>query len=133
MKEKKFKITVTETQLLAINEALDTYSRICCGQLDEWSIWERLEEVVKKDKSFYRDVDVSAYKDNIRQVKRRYLGEGAGYNASPFVGNCYQMYKTFRHHLHKESGRTDWCTDSSPDILPSGTEPRPTIKTIKTI
>ena len=36
---KKYQITLTETQLGVINEALDTYSRICCGQLDETDIY----------------------------------------------------------------------------------------------
>ena len=129
---KKYQITLTETQLATINEALDTYSRICCGQLDEYNIWNRFKEVVKEHPDFYAGVDVWEFRGAIQDIQRQFIsGRGTGYNLTLFIGNCYQMYKTFRHHLYKESGDTDWCTDSSPDILPSGTEPRPKIITIE--
>ena len=128
---KKYQIELTETQLKTINEALDTYSRICCGQLDEYNIWEQFNEAVKKHPDFYAGVDVWGFRDAIQDVQRQFIGgRGAGYNLTPFVGNCYQMYKSFRHHLYKEHGETYWCTDADPNILPSGTEPRPKIITL---
>lgn len=130
---KKYQITLTETQLVTINEALDTYSRMCCGQLEESNLWMNIEDTFKTHPDFYKGIDINEFKVDIIAAQRKHIGgRGASYNATPFIGNCYQMYKTFRHHLYKEHKRTDIGVDGDSFILPSGTEPKPKIVTINT-
>ena len=84
-------------------------------------------------KQCYNDIlKPELYHELLQHYDTQFIEDVAGYNLTPFVGNCYQMYKAFRHHLYKESGSNSWCTDADPNILPSGTEPRPEIVTINT-
>jgi len=133
--EKKYKIELTEKQLDVMQEALESFSRGICGQLDYSIFTKSLKWRLKKDNSDYgknsREIDQA-----INTIKRLVFelepnssyGIGMSKNITP---NCekpipeadiaYEMYKMINYKWQQDSKKngtkTGWTVHDSPPLI----------------
>ena len=116
---KKYKIELTEEQMILVSNCLEDISRFASGQ---WEMRFTIEEMVKGldfDESIKRRNDTE---DLLNKVKRILLPStpdngSKGYNGSDFIGNTYQIYRTILHCLAVEN---NWDNVYSSPALESG-------------
>lgn len=119
---RKFNVELTEEQLSLVARCLEDVCRFACGQV---KLQNTVEEIVKKQHSSVdKQIDVRDEAQEKLQELRSVLfpnlhpNSSYGYNANPFIGNTYQIYRTMKHHLLKDT--KEWNVYHSP-ALPSGT------------
>ena len=116
---KKYKIELTEEQMILVSNCLEDVSRFASGQ---WEMRFTVQEMVKGldfDESIKRRDDTE---DLLNKVKRILLPStpdngSKGYNGSDFIGNTYQIYRTILHCLAVEN---NWDNVYSSPALESG-------------
>lgn len=120
-KEKRYKLEVSEEQLRVIAQALEDVSRISSGQLTMAKVFGgTLHENYKDDfETFLKqrtilDRQLEAIKATIRPNLA--VNASYGYNATEYIGNTYQLYRTMFREINRGNGNV---YDSEP--LPSGT------------
>jgi hypothetical protein len=116
---KKYKIELSEEQMLLIAKCLEDVSRFASGQ---WEMQNTIEEMVKglpfNEQINRRD----EAEELLRQTKKVLLPEMSDnsfkrYNGTEFIGNTYQIYRTILHQLAKEN---NWNNVYSSPCLLSG-------------
>jgi len=116
---KKYRIELSEEQIMLIARCLEDVSRFASGQLE---MRYTIEEIVKElpfDEQIERR---KLAEEHLNQVKRVLLPEmpdngSKGYNGNDFIGNTYQIYRTI---LHQIAIDYDWNNVYSSPALPSG-------------
>ncbi len=102
-----------------ITQCLEDVSRFASGQ---WEMRNTIEHIIK-DLPFEEQMKRrDEAEELLRQTKRVLLPEMAdyssrGYNATDFVGNTYQIYRTILHQFAKDK---NWDNVYSSSTLPSG-------------
>lgn len=116
---KKYKIELSEEQMLLVAKCLEDISRFASGQ---WEIIYTIEEMLRGlpfDEQMKRRDEVD---ELLNQAKRILLpnlsdNQSKSYNGSYFIGNTYQIYRTILHQLAKDN---NWNNVYSSPALPSG-------------
>ena len=108
---KKYKIELTEEQMILVSNCLEDVSRFASGQ---WEMRFTVQEMVKGR--------INDTEDLLNKVKRILLPStpdngSKGYNGSDFIGNTYQIYRTILHCLAVEN---NWDNVYSSSALESG-------------
>lgn len=117
---KKYKIELSEEQMILVSFCLEDVSRFASGQWEmRYTIQEMLRGLSFEEQMKRRD----EVEELLKQVKRILLpnlpdNTSKGYNGSEFIGNTYQIYRTILHQLAKDN---DWNNVYSSSALPSGT------------
>jgi hypothetical protein len=117
---KKYKIELTEEQMLLVARCLEDISRFASGQCEFRYL---MEEMLSKFKPFEEQMskrdEVEAFLKQIRKVLFPDLHDNAsyGYNGSEFIGNIYQIYRTILYHVTINNNRNNVY---SYPALPSG-------------
>ena len=117
---KKYKIELTEEQMLLVANCLEDVSRFASGQ---WEMRFTIEEMVRGlefDEGMQR---IKKSQDLLNEVKKVLLPElsdnqSKSYNGTEFIGNTYQIYRTILHHIAIEN---NWDNVYSSPALDSGT------------
>lgn len=118
-KSKKYKIELSEQQIILISNCLEDASRFAAGQSEmRYLIEEMLKEFPFEIQMEKRD----EVEKLLKQVKNILLPElpnntYKGYNGSDFIGNTYQIYRSI---LHKLAIDNNWNNVYSSSALPSG-------------
>lgn len=100
---KKYQITLNESQLHSIVEALDQYARLSCMQFNEAMLWTRIEEVQHKYRKAISPEQMEMLKEEIEAIKAKYIGGyGASWNASEFVKELFYIRGSLTPILCKE-------------------------------
>jgi hypothetical protein len=102
---KKYKIELTEEQMILVANCLEDISRFASGQ---WEMRFTIEEMVRGlefDEAINRK---RKSEELLNQVKNILLPDtpdnsSKSYNGSDFIGNTYQIYRTILHHLAVEN------------------------------
>ncbi len=116
---KKYKIELTEEQMMLIASCIEDISRFASGQCEiNHTIQEMLTNLPFDEQIKKRD----EVEELLRQVKRILLPDlpdnaSKGYNGTEFIGNTYQIYRSI---LHKLSVDNNWNNVYSSITLPSG-------------
>ena len=116
---KKYKIELTEEQMLLIANCLEDVSRFASGQ---WEMKYTIEQMVKDLPIEEQIKRCDEAEELLRQTKRVLLPEmfdnaSKKYNATNFIGNTYQIYRTI---LHQIAIDNNWDNVYSYAALPSG-------------
>jgi hypothetical protein len=115
----KYKIELSKEQMIIIAQSLEDISRFASGQWEmRYTIEEMLRGLPFEEQMKKRD-EVG---ELLRQTKRVLLPEipdnaSKNYNATEFIGNTYQIYRTILHQLAKDE---KWNNVYSYPALPSG-------------
>jgi len=117
---KKYKIELTEEQMLLVANCLEDISRFASGQ---WEMRFTIEEMVRGlefDEAINRK---RKSEELLNEVKRVLLpstpnNASKSYNGSDFIGNTYQIYRTILHCIAVEN---NWDNVYSSPALESGT------------
>lgn len=118
-----YKLTVSKEQLKVIEKALDFYSRIGCGQLEEAALPEFLSYVSPEDLGILRQVlyDLKPFACGLNSGHYGPLHE----TINEKFKIAYDMHKLFRHHLAWEEnpkGGIEVCYDN-PYLLHTSKQP----------
>jgi hypothetical protein len=117
---KKYKIELSEEQMVLIANCLEDLSRFSAGQCElRYTIEEMLRGLPFEEQMKRRD----EVEELLRQLKRILLpdmGDNAskGYNSTKFIGNTYQIYRTILYRLAVDN---NWDNVYSSPALASGT------------
>jgi hypothetical protein len=117
---KKYKIELTEEQMLLVANCLEDISRFASGQ---WEMRFTIEEMVRGLEFDEQIKRRDLAEEHLKQTKRVLLPElpdngSKGYNGTEFIGNTYQIYRTILHQLAMDY---DWNNVYSSPALNSGT------------
>lgn len=116
---KKYRIELSEEQMLLVAHALEDVTRFASGQTElNHTINNMFKDINGKD-FFERKNEAESL---LKQVKKVLLpelkdNESKGYNGTEFIGNLYQIYRTI---LYKLAIDNDWNNVYSSQPLPSG-------------
>lgn len=116
---KKYRIEISEQQMRLIADCLEDVSRFASGQSQMiYTIEEMLKGLPFDEQMKKRD----EVEELLKKAKRILLPDipdnaSKGYNASEFIGNTYQIYRTILHQLAKDN---NWNNVYSSPALPSG-------------
>ena len=116
---KKYKIELSEQQMMLIAHCLEDVSRFASGQ---WELRYTIEEMLRGlpfDEQMKKRDEVE---ELLKQTKRVLLPQlpdngSKGYNSNEFIGNTYQIYRTILHQLAIDN---NWNNVYSSSALPSG-------------
>jgi len=117
---KKYKIELTEEQMLLVANCLEDISRFASGQ---WEMRFTIEEMIRGlefDEAMERR---RKSEELLNELKRVLLpntpdNSSKSYNGSDFIGNTYQIYRTILHCIAVEN---NWDNVYSSPALESGT------------
>ena len=117
---KKYKIELTEEQMLLVSNCLEDVSRFASGQ---WEMRYTIEEMVRGlefNEAMKRKKEAE---DLLNKTKKVLLPELAdnqskSYNGTEFIGNVYQIYRSILHQLAIDN---NWNNVYSSPALKSGT------------
>lgn len=117
---KKYKIELTEEQMLLVANCLEDISRFASGQ---WEMRFTIEEMVRGLEFDEQIKRRDLAEEHLKQTKRVLLPEmhyngSKSYNGSDFIGNTYQIYRTILHCIAVEN---NWDNVYSSPALESGT------------
>lgn len=116
---RKYKIELSEQQMKLVANCIEDISRFSSGQCE---LRHTIEEMLKEfsfDEQMNKRNEIEIL---LKQIKRILLPDlldnaSKSYNASEFIGNCYQIYRTILHQLAKDS---EWNNVYSFPALSSG-------------
>jgi hypothetical protein len=117
--EKKYKIEVSESQMLLIAQCLEDLSRFASGQCEMQNTIEAMVKGLDFDIQIERRDDAEKL---LKQAKRVLLPKvtdngSLTYNGTNFIGNTYQIYRTILFQLAKDN---NWNNVYSSPALASG-------------
>jgi hypothetical protein len=123
--EKEFKIDLEKEYTFKVFKCRDEYEEVTCLGKDLSKNKKQLlyGQWLKDNTSPYsNDGKRKTVEDLLMQVKLTLfpeLGSSAslGYDSTPFIGNCYQIYREI---LHKLAIENNWNNVYSSETLPSG-------------
>lgn len=110
---KKFNIELTEEQMQLVANCMEDICRFASGQV------EMGNTIVKVANNVNDKLNAESKLIEVKKILFPNLAYGAsyGYNHTPFIGNTYQIYRTIKHYLLKDTDT--WNVYHSP-ALPSG-------------
>jgi len=116
---KKYRIELTEDQMLLVSNCLEDASRFAAGDCRMNHTIQNMGNGVLGSEWVQRKNNAEAL---LKEVKRVLLpelvtNENLSYNGTDFIGNVYQIFRTILHQLAKDN---DWNNVYSSPPLPSG-------------
>jgi hypothetical protein len=116
---RKYKIELSEQQMKLVANCIEDISRFSSGQCElRYTIEEMLKEFSFDEQMSKRD-EIEILLKQIKKILLPDLLDNASksYNASEFIGNSYQIYRTILHQLAKDN---EWNNTYSYPTLASG-------------
>ena len=116
--DKLYNLVVNEEQLMLISRCVEDCSRFAAGQFEMFNTASYASVDAKYQ------FDQSKMEEIAKECRKRGLipalegGIELSYNATPFIGNTYQIYREI---LHFFALRKNWNNVYSGRTLPSGT------------
>lgn len=115
----KYQIELSEEQMILVANCLEDVSRFASGQIE---LKNTIIEMIKDmpfEKRIKKRSKVESFLEKVKKVLLPDLSENEAkkYNATPFIGNTYQIYRTILHQLAKDN---NWNNVYSYPALPSG-------------
>jgi hypothetical protein len=117
---KKYKIELTEEQMLLVANCLEDISRFASGQ---WEMRFLIEEMLT-GLDFYEAMERRKEAEDLLNKAKKVLlpdlsdNQSKNYNGTEFIGNVYQIYRTILHCIAVEN---NWDNVYSSPALESGT------------
>lgn len=117
---KKYKIELTEEQMLLVSNCLEDVSRFASGQ---WEMRYTIEEMVRGlefNEAMKRKKEAEDLLNKTKKVLLPDLADNQSksYNGTEFIGNVYQIYRSILHQLAIDN---NWNNVYSSPALKSGT------------
>ena len=117
---KKYKIELTEEQMLLVSNCLEDVSRFASGQ---WEMRYTIEEMVRGlefNEAMKRKKEAEELLNKTKKVLLPDLADNQSksYNGTEFIGNVYQIYRSILHQLAIDN---NWNNVYSSPALKSGT------------
>lgn len=128
--DKRYTLSVTETQLRAINMALEEFFRMRLAQAFDFAEdvafadfnWKKHSQNEFDDRLYVRDNLQKVIEIAIRSA-RDHLGMRLAYDIGDTARICEDVWQVIRHQLWIDNpNRSDWTVDSRP-LLPVSDEP----------
>ena len=116
---KKYKIELTEEQMLLVANCLEDITRFASGQVEMRFTIEEMVKGLEFDEQIKRRDLAEEHLSRVRDVLLPKLqkNQSFGYNSTEFIGNTYQIYKTILHCIAVEN---NWDNVYSSPALESG-------------
>ena len=116
---KKYRIELSEEQMMLVANALEDISRFASGQTELNHTINNMFKDINGNEFFERKNEAESL---LKQVKKVLLpelqeNESKGYNGTEFIGNLYQIYRTILYQLAIDN---NWNNVYSSPPLPSG-------------
>jgi hypothetical protein len=116
---KKYKIELSEHQMMLIANCLEDLSRFASGQSEMRYTVEEMLRGLSFDEQMKKRDEVEELLKKAKRVLLPNFPDNAskGYNGSEFIGNTYQIYRSILYQLAKDN---NWNNVYSSPALPSG-------------
>lgn len=116
---KKYRIEVTEEQLRLISNCIEDCSRFASGQCRMEHTLEAMAIDMPHETRIDTKFDAEELLNGVKRLLLPNLYDNASlsYNATPFIGNTYQLYRTMLYRLAKDNQRNNVYSFPA---LPSG-------------
>jgi hypothetical protein len=117
---KKFRIELSEEQMIIVARCLEDISRFAAGQSQlQFTIENMLLELPPSDRYKIRNkvTDILRYEVKKHLFPSSHIHKYLDYDSTNFIGNTYQIYRTILHHLAISNETNSVYTSPT---LPSG-------------
>ena len=117
---KKYKIELSEEQMIFLANCLEDVSRFASGQCELRYTIETMNKGLPFDEFINRREKYEPLLEELKTILLPDLSknESLGYNGTDFIGNTYQIYRTIRHRIAVDNNHKNVY---SSEALPSGT------------